>query len=87
MRIRVGINKGMRWTVGSGLGIVGACLGTREIEAQLALTRHIKEGMTIFDIGAHRGFYTLGLARLVGKLEKFMPSSLNPIMFYFCLSI
>jgi FkbM family methyltransferase len=41
-------------------------LGTHEAAVQQALARETKPGMTVYDVGAHLGFFTLGLARLVG---------------------
>ncbi len=41
-------------------------LGTHEVAVQQALARKTKPGMTVYDVGAHLGFFTLGLARLVG---------------------
>ena len=65
VRVRTGINKGMKWIVGS--GIHGCWLGHYELEKQAVLRRMIKPGMKVFDIGANAGFYTLAFARLVGK--------------------
>ncbi len=42
-------------------------LGTHEVAVQQALTRKAKPGMTVYDVGAHLGFFALGLARLVGR--------------------
>jgi FkbM family methyltransferase len=64
VRIRAGVNKGLVWIVGSN---VHQCwLGTYEAEKQKEVSRVIKEGMTIWDIGANVGFYTLAFARAVG---------------------
>ena len=41
-------------------------LGMHELAVQQALARETKPGMTVYDVGAHLGFFTLGLARLVG---------------------
>ena len=41
-------------------------LGTHEVAVQQALARATKPGMTVYDVGAHLGFFALGLARLVG---------------------
>jgi FkbM family methyltransferase len=41
-------------------------LGTHEAAVQQALVRETKPGMTVYDVGAHLGFFALGLARLVG---------------------
>ncbi len=41
-------------------------LGTHEAAVQQALARETKPGMTVYDVGAHLGFFALGLARLVG---------------------
>ncbi len=41
-------------------------LGTHEAAVQQALARETKSGMTVYDVGAHLGFFALGLARLVG---------------------
>jgi FkbM family methyltransferase len=41
-------------------------LGTHELELQRALEREVRPGMTVYDAGAHLGFFTLALARLAG---------------------
>jgi FkbM family methyltransferase len=65
VRIRSGINKGLRWVVGS--SVHGCWLGHYEIEKQAVIRRLVKPGMKVFDVGANAGFYTLAFARLVGE--------------------
>jgi FkbM family methyltransferase len=60
-----GVNKGMRWIVGS--SVHGCWLGHYEKEKQAAVRRLVRPGIKIFDIGANAGFYTLAFSRLVGK--------------------
>ncbi len=64
MTIRRGPAKGMRWIAGSSTH--GCWLGTYELLRQEAILRFAKPGMTIFDIGAQAGFYTLLFSRVVG---------------------
>ncbi|HEX2052615.1 MAG TPA: FkbM family methyltransferase [Actinomycetota bacterium] len=40
--------------------------GTYESEVQRLLSEHVRPGQVAFDVGAHLGFFTLLLARLVG---------------------
>ena len=47
VRVRTGLNKGMRWIVGSGTH--GCWLGTYESDKQQALKQFVKTGMTVFD--------------------------------------
>jgi FkbM family methyltransferase len=65
MRIRRGPARGMKWIAGS--SIHGCWLGTYELEKQAALQRFVRSGMTIYDIGAQAGFYTLFFSRLTGE--------------------
>lgn len=65
VRVRSGLNKDMRWIVGS--SVHGCWLGLYELEKQLAIEPFVKPGMTVFDIGANAGFYTLAFSRLVGS--------------------
>jgi FkbM family methyltransferase len=65
VRVRSGINKGLRWVVGS--SIHGCWLGHYEIEKQAVIRELVKPGMRVFDVGANAGFYTLAFARLVGE--------------------
>lgn len=64
MRIRRGPARGMKWISGS--AIHGCWLGTYELDKQRALERFVRPGMTVYDIGAQAGFYTLFFSRLVG---------------------
>lgn len=56
--------KGRKWIVGSSNH--GCWLGIYEPEKQAALERFVKPGMTVYDIGAQAGFYTLFFSSLVG---------------------
>jgi len=78
VRVRAGLNKGMKWIVGSGTH--GCWLGTYESEKQSTLKQFVKTGMTVFDIGANAGFYSLAFSRLVGvegEVWVFEPSAEN----------
>lgn len=66
VKIRRGPAKGLKWIVGSSTH--GCWLGTYELEKQHALERFIRPGMTVYDIGANAGFYTLFFSRLSGPL-------------------
>lgn len=65
VRVRSGSNRGMTWIVGA--GIHRCWLGTYESEKQNAIARFISAGMTLYDVGAHSGFYTLLFSRLHGS--------------------
>ena len=59
-----GPSRGLRWRTGA--FDHGCWLGSFEIEKQQLIRDRVREGMTVFDIGAHVGFYTLLLSRAVG---------------------
>ena len=64
MRIRRGPARGMRWVIGD--GVHGYWLGTYELDKQLAMQKFVRPGMTIYDVGANRGFYMLFFSQLTG---------------------
>ena len=74
-----GINKGLKWITGTGPS--RACwLGSYEADHLTALPKLIQPGMTVYDIGANAGFYTLALSRLVGpggRVIAFEPEATN----------
>lgn len=81
IRIRRGPAKGLDWIVGSCTH--GCWLGTYELQKQRAMMRFVKPRMTIYDIGAQAGFYTLFFSRLVGSdglVYAFEPSA-NAVRF------
>ncbi len=52
--------------------------GTREEEHRLILNRVLRDGMTIFDIGANIGYYVLMERRLVGAAGKIVACEPSP---------
>ena len=77
MPILKGPAKDMSWIVGS--ASYGCWLGTYELQKQEALERFVRNNMTIYDIGAQAGFYTLFFSSLVGggKVYAFEPFGEN----------
>jgi FkbM family methyltransferase len=65
LTVPFGINRGRRWLRGA--ANAPEWMGLYELRKQRALRRLVAPGMTVCDIGANAGFYTLGLARLVGE--------------------
>jgi FkbM family methyltransferase len=57
--------RGARWVVGSGTH--GCWLGSYELPKAELFAGTIQEGMTVFDIGAHAGYYSLIASRAVGE--------------------
>lgn len=78
VKICRGPAKGMKWIVGSSNH--SCWLGIYELDKQVALRRFVRPGMTVYDIGAHTGFYSLFFARLVrggGQVYAFEPIAEN----------
>jgi FkbM family methyltransferase len=73
-----GTLKGKRWIVDSSTH--GCWLGSYDYSRQTLFSKIIKEGSTVYDVGAHVGFYTLLFSTLVGpkgKVFAFEPSPRN----------
>jgi FkbM family methyltransferase len=60
--------RGKRWIVGSSTH--GCWLGSYEIDKRRAFEATVTEGSTVFDVGAHVGFYSLLASELVGSAGK-----------------
>ncbi len=56
----------------------GYLVGSHETDTQEGLRRIVKEGMTVFNIGTHIGFFTLALCRLAGPAGKVIAFEPNP---------
>ena len=59
-----GVGAGLRFNAHR--GDPGYALGITEPEVQGALAEHLRPGATFYDVGAHRGFFTVIGAKLVG---------------------
>ncbi|WLA70015.1 FkbM family methyltransferase [Bradyrhizobium diazoefficiens] len=66
----------MKWVVGAGNH--SCWLGTYESVIAKSITARVKPGMTVFDVGAHAGYYTLMLSRLVGRQGRVFAFEANP---------
>jgi FkbM family methyltransferase len=62
--IQQGIGKGLLFNAAE--STAGMALGTTEPELQAAFALFLKPGMTLYDIGANVGFFSVIAARLVG---------------------
>jgi FkbM family methyltransferase len=60
-----GPGRGLRWIVGSYNH--GCWLGSYEYEKQIILDGLIKPGDSVYDLGAHVGYFTLLFSKLAGK--------------------
>ena len=73
-----GCNRGCRWVAGSQTH--GCWIGWYERDLQRLLHALIKPAMTVWDLGANVGFYSLAFSRLVGPggmVVAFEPSAVN----------
>lgn len=68
VRVLTGPTRGLRWIVGS--GVDGYWLGIYERETRRAFCAAVRKDSTVFDIGAHAGFYTLLASVLTGEHGK-----------------
>ncbi len=62
--MQTGIGRGLKFNTGG--SIAGYALGNAEPDLQAALRLLAQPGMTVYDIGANVGFFSVLLARLVG---------------------
>jgi hypothetical protein len=69
VEIKTGIAKGMKMRINLQTER-SFFLGTYEEDVQECLLKQVKEGMTVYNVGAHIGFFKLGLAHLVGDKGK-----------------
>jgi FkbM family methyltransferase len=76
VRVLTGPNRGLKWVVGA--GNQSCWLGTYESDHAGAIAARVKPGMTVFDVGAHAGYYTLMLSRLVGPQGRVLAFEANP---------
>lgn len=76
LRILTGPNRGLKWVVGTGNH--SCWLGTYESDLAKSIAARVKPGMTVFDVGAHAGYYTLMLSRLVGSHGRVLAFEANP---------
>ncbi len=89
LTVPCGINRGRRWLRGA--ANAPEWLGLYELRKQRALRRLVSPGMTVCDIGANAGFYTLGLARLVGERGRViafepLPRNIQKIRYHLSLN-
>lgn len=74
-----GVNRGYRWIAGA--AETNSCwIGNYETDHVAAMQLIVRPGMTVYDVGANVGFYTLALARLVGntgRVYSFEPDARN----------
>ncbi len=63
-RIQKGLGRGLRFNGAN--SAVGFLLGTHDLEVQYALSRLLRPGMTVYDVGANVGFTAVLAARRVG---------------------
>lgn len=75
VRVCSGALRGARWIVGSSTH--GCWLGTYEADKQRAFAAHLHPGLTVYDVGANVGFYSLIASRVGGAVVAFEPVPRN----------
>ena len=64
VRIKSGRLRGWRWITGSAPH--GCWIGTYERDSQRVFVENVREGDTVYDVGANAGFFTLLASKLAG---------------------
>jgi len=77
VEIMGGVGKGMRMQLNLRQER-GYYFGTHELDVQSLIAEIVKPGMNVYNIGAHVGFFTLILSRLVGPEGKVVAFEPNP---------
>lgn len=77
IEVQHGLAKGLRLKLNPRTGY-SYFQGTPEPEVQQALARHLRAGMTVYDIGANIGFFSLLAARLVGNEGRVIAFEADP---------
>lgn len=74
--------KGLRYAPGSGGKVLRVLLGTYEPEQTAAFQRLLRPGQTLFDVGAHVGYYAMLSSVLLGprgQVHAFEPEPRNAL--------
>jgi FkbM family methyltransferase len=77
VKIQTGIGKGKKLRLNL-RNERGYFLGTHEWDTQKMLLKLLFKGATVYNIGAHIGFYAVGLSQLVGPVGKIIAFEPNP---------
>jgi FkbM family methyltransferase len=72
-----GINRGRHWRVEA--GTLKCWFGTYEPDEAALIAALVKPGATVFDVGAHAGYYTLAASRLVGEKGRVVAFEPDPV--------
>ena len=72
-----GLNRGRKWRVGS--GVIACWLGIYENDEMAVFGGLIKPGDTVYDLGAHSGYFTLLAAKLAGPSGKVVAVEPHPL--------
>jgi stage III sporulation protein SpoIIIAA len=75
--IKVGIGRGMKMRLNLQRER-SFFLGMHEEDLQRCLRKQVKQGMTVYNVGAHIGFFALGLGHLVGDKGRVVCFEPNP---------
>jgi FkbM family methyltransferase len=73
-----GPNRGMKMQMYPGIPLAYWLAGQWEHEVDEAMRTHIKPGMTALDLGAHAGYWTMAMSRLVGADGSIFSFEPNP---------
>jgi FkbM family methyltransferase len=72
-----GINRGRHWRLKA--GTLKCWLGTYEADEAALIAALVPAGGTVFDVGAHAGYYTLAASRLVGEKGRVVAFEPDPV--------
>ncbi len=72
-----GLNRGRRWRVGS--GVLACWLGSYETEEMAVFAALARPGATVWDLGAHAGYFTLLASRRVGASGHVLAVEPHPV--------